>query len=82
MKFIRRHDLDPPTRIEIVKRAWQGQGMYGKMTDIAQTYQISRTFLSQLVWAAQHYLADFWSDPQHLVTPLESLFEPLILLAR
>ena len=82
MKFIRRHDLDPQTRIEIVKRAWQGQGIYGKMTEIAQTYHISRTFLYQLTWAAQHHLADLFRDPHHLVAPPESLFEPLILLAR
>jgi hypothetical protein len=82
MKFIRRHDLDPQTRIEIVKLAWQGQGMYGKMTDIAQTYHISRTFLYQLTWAAQHHLEDLFSDSQHRVAPPESLFEPLMLLAR
>jgi hypothetical protein len=37
MKFIRRHDLDPQTRIEIVKLAWNHQGLYGKMTELAQT---------------------------------------------
>ncbi len=82
MKFIRRHDLDPQTRIEIVKLAWQSQGIYGKMTDIAQTYHISRTFLYQLTWAAQHHLEDLFSDPQHLVEAPNSLLEPLILLSR
>lgn len=82
MKFIRRHDLDPHTRIEIVKLAWSHQGSYGKMTEIAQTYQISRTFLYRLTWAAQHHLHDLFSDPQHRLAPPESLFEPLILLAR
>ena len=82
MKFIRRHDLDPQTRIEIVKLAWSHQGSYGKMTEIAQTYQISRTFLYRLTWAAQHHLQDLFSDPQHRLAPPESLFEPLILLAR
>ena len=38
MKFIRRRDLDPQTRIEIVKLAWSQQGIYGKMTELAQTY--------------------------------------------
>jgi hypothetical protein len=33
MKFIRRPDLDPHTRIDIVKLAWQGQGIYGKICD-------------------------------------------------
>jgi hypothetical protein len=82
MKFIRRHDLDPQTRIEIVKLAWSHQGIYGKMTELAQTYQISRTFLYQLTWAAQHQLEDLFSDSQQVVVPPESLFEPLMLLAR
>jgi len=50
MKFTRRHDLDPQTRIEIVKDVWLHQGIYGKMTQIAQAYHISRTFLYQLSW--------------------------------
>ena len=39
MKFTRRHDLDPQTRIEIVKDVWLHQGIYGKMTQIAQDYR-------------------------------------------
>jgi hypothetical protein len=53
MKFTRRHDLDPQTRINIVKDGWIHQGIYGKMTQMAQDYQISRTFLYQLSWAAR-----------------------------
>ena len=82
MKFTRRYDLDPQTRIDIVKDVWIHQGIYGKMTQIAQDYQISRTFLYQLTWSAQHHLEILFSDPQPVVTPPESLFEPLILLAR
>ena len=48
MKFTRRPDLDPHTRMHIVMLAWLHQGVYGKMTEIAQYYQISRTFLYQL----------------------------------
>src|SRR6266478_2045368 len=66
----------------MVKDVWIHQGIYGKMTQIAQDYQISRTFLSQLTWSAQHLLAILFRDPQPVVTPPESLFEPLILLAR
>ena len=55
MKFTRRYDLDPQTRIDIVKDVWIHQGIYGKMTQIAQDYQISRTFLYQLAWSAQHH---------------------------
>ena len=38
MKFIRRHDLTPHTRIEMVRLAWLNQGIYGKMTQIAQQF--------------------------------------------
>jgi len=81
MKFTRRHDLDPQTRIDIVKDVWINQGVYGKMTQIAQDYHISRTFLYQLTWAAQQHLEMLFSA-QQVVIPSESLFEPLILLAR
>jgi hypothetical protein len=43
MKFTRRPDLDPQTRVDIVKDVWLHQGIYGKMTQIAQEYHISRT---------------------------------------
>ena len=82
MKFTRRHDLDPHTRIEMVKHVWIHQGLYGKMTQIAQEYHISRTFLYQLSWAAKHHLEDLFSDPQHLVEPPDVLREPWILLLR
>jgi len=45
MKFIRRPDLTPQTRIHIVMLAWLNQGVYGKMTQIAKAYRISRTLL-------------------------------------
>jgi hypothetical protein len=52
MQFIRRHDLPPHTRIDMLRLAWLNQGIYGKMTHIAQEYHISRTWLSPLLWAA------------------------------
>lgn len=82
MKFTRRHDLDPQTRIDIVKDVWLHQGIYGKMTQIAQDYHISRTFLYQLSWAAQYHLETLFSDPQHLVEPSDVLLEPWILMLR
>jgi hypothetical protein len=82
MKFTRRHDLDPQTRINIVKDVWLHQGLYGKMTQIAQDYHISRTFLYQLSWAAQHHLEDLFSAPLHLIKPPDFLLEPWILLLR
>jgi hypothetical protein len=82
MKFIRRHDLTPHTRIEMVKLAWLHQGIYGKMTQIAQEYHISRTFLYQLMWAANLQLETLFSDQQPHVQDAQLLFEPFILLLR
>jgi len=82
MKFTRRPDLDPQTRIEIVKNVWINQGIYGRMTQLAQEYDISRTFLYQLNWAARHHLEDLFSDPTHLVESPNLPLESWILLLR
>jgi Transposase len=82
MKFIRRSDLEPQTRIDIVRRAWQGQGIYGKMTQIAREYHISRTFLYQMTWAAYRQLEILFSDAKNLVQDPQPLLEPLMLLLR
>jgi hypothetical protein len=82
MKFIRRHDLTPHTRIEMVKLAWLNQGIYGKMTQIAQEYHISRTFLYQLLWAANLQLETLFSDQQPHIQDAQPLLEPFILLLR
>ena len=82
MQFIRRHDVTPHTRIDMVRLAWLNQGIYGKMTQIAQDYHLSRTFLSQLMWAATLQLETLFSDQKpHLQDP-HPLFEPFILLLR
>jgi len=82
MKFIRRQDLTPHTRIEIVRLAWLNQGIYGKMTQMAQEYHISRTFLYQLIWAANLQLETLFSEQKPLVQAPQPLLEPLILLLR
>ncbi len=82
MKFIRRSDLAPHTRIDLVKLAWQGQGIYGKMTQLAREYHISRTFLYQMTWAAHHQLEILFSDSKDLVQDPQPLLEPLMLLLR
>jgi hypothetical protein len=74
MKFTRRPDLSPHTRIEIVSLAGRYQGVYGKMTQIARSYQISRPFLYQLMFLANLQLERLFSDekrrfqkdPRHL----------------
>jgi hypothetical protein len=82
MKFIRRQDLDPQTRIEIVKAAWLYQGVYGKMTQIAQAYQISRTFLYQLILTVNLQLEVLFSDAKVLFQNDHQHLEQLLLLLR
>jgi transposase len=82
MKFIRRHDLTPHTRIDIVRLAWLNQGIYGKMTQIAQEYHISRTLLYQLLWTANLQLTTLFSAHKPHVQVPQPLLEPLILLLR
>ena len=66
MKFTRRPDLAPQTRIDIVMLAWLHQGVYGKMTAIAQSYQISRTFLYHLLLMANLQLETLFSEEKPL----------------
>lgn len=82
MKFTRRPDLDPQTRIEIVKEAWFYQGVYGKMTHIAQSYQISRTFLYQLILTVNLQLEVLFSDENVLFQKDHQHLEQLLLLLR
>ena len=82
MKFIRRHDLTPHTRIDIVRLAWLNQGIYGKMTQIAQDYHISRTLLYQLLWTANLQLTTLFSAHKPHGQAPQPLLEPLILLLR
>jgi hypothetical protein len=82
MKFTRRPDLDPPTRIHIVMLAWLHQGVYGQMTQIAQAYQISRTLLYQLLLAASLQLEVLFSDEKLLGQKDHQPLTPLLLLLR
>ncbi len=82
MKFTRRPDLDPQTRIHIVMLAWLHQGVYGKMTEIAYYYRISRTFLYQLLLAANLQLEVLFSDEKLLFQKDHQHFEHLLLLLR
>src|SRR5215468_9124158 len=83
MKFVRRSDLAPQTRIEIVKLVWQSQGIYGKMTEIAQQYQISRTFLYPLLWRANWQVATLFSNAKpwvfYLSDEIFALDQPILV---
>jgi hypothetical protein len=50
MKFMRRPDIDHVARVTIAVQAFLGLGVYGEITRIAQSYQVSRVFISKLVW--------------------------------
>ena len=82
MKFTRRPDLDPQTRIHIVMLAGLHQGVYGKMTQIANYYRISRAFLYQLLLAANLQLEVLFSDEKLLFHKDHEHFEHLLLLLR
>jgi len=73
MKFVRRPDLDPQSRIHIVMLAWLNQGVYGKMTHIAQYYRISRTFLYQLLFVATLQLETLLSDEERLFQKINGM---------
>jgi hypothetical protein len=82
MKFTRRPDLAPQTRIDIVMLAWLHQGVYGKMTAIATYYQISRTFLYQLLFMANLQLETLFSEEKFLFQTDAQHLERLLLLLR
>lgn len=82
MQCIRRHDFTPHTRIDMVRLAWLNQGIDGQMTQMAQAYHLSSTFLSQLIWAADLQLETLFSDQKPHVEDPHPLFEPFILLLR
>src|SRR3989475_11313609 len=82
MQFIRRPDLDPHTRIHIVRLAWLHQGVYGKMTQIVKSYQISRTFLYQLLLMANLQLETLFSDEKLLFQKDHQHLDQLLLLLR
>lgn len=81
MKFMRRADLSPQKRINIALLAMVWQGCYGKMTQIAQVHQISRTFLYQLLATATIHLEVIFSDAYQVLEKASDL-PKLILLFR
>jgi len=56
------------------------QGAYGKMTQIAQDYHISRTWLYQLLGAANLPLETLFSDQKPYAENPPPLLDPFILL--
>lgn len=82
IKFIRRADLDTQTRIDVVIQALAAQHIYGVKTAIAQQYQVSRTFLYQLIWAAQLCLYELFNTQQLKVLANRLDLDSMIVLLR
>jgi len=68
--------------MHIVMLAWLHQGVYGKMTQIAQYYRISRTFLYQLLLVANLHLKVLFSDEKCFLQKDQCPLQQLILLLR
>jgi hypothetical protein len=62
--------------------AWLNQGVYGKMTPIAHAYDISRTFLYQLLFVANLELEMLFSDAKRCLQHDQRYVDQLILLLR
>jgi len=82
MKFARRKDLPPETRVEIIKAGIKGQGTYGAMTGLALQYNISRAFLYQLMALSLLYLSEMFEVESRETTLPQMDVEPLIVLLR
>lgn len=50
MKYRRRADIGSVKRVEIAVQAYLGQGIYGKISELAREYEISRLFVYKLLW--------------------------------
>ena len=62
--------------------AWLNQGVYGKMTQIAHAYHISRTFLSQRLFVATLELAMLFRDDKRCLQRDQRYVAQRILLLR
>jgi len=83
MKFTRRKDLDTQTRLTIILSALSCMGTYGAMTNLALQYDISRTFLYNLVGMAMLCLNDLVTvDPPETSSPPQFDIDKVILLLR
>jgi hypothetical protein len=82
MKFVRRKELETGIRLEIVILALSCQGVYGARTALAYQYNISRSFLYQLIGIALFCLQEVLSieNISSLPTPLDP--DSMIVLLR
>jgi hypothetical protein len=79
MKFMRRPDLDHLTRVEIAAQAFLGMGVYGEITRIARSYQVSRLFVYKLVWQVLTVSARRVCDPSSAQAIRKEVDRPSLL---
>jgi len=82
MKFIRRKELDTENRLRIVILALSCQGIYGARTALADQYNISRTFLYQLIGAALLCLHELFNTESVATLPNQLDIDSAIVLLR
>lgn len=82
MKFVRRTDLDTQTRLDLIKAGFACAGIYGSMTQLALQYNISRTFLYQLMAAGLLYLTEMLSVESRNIPSHQMDVESFIVLLR
>src|SRR6266851_3895035 len=80
MKFMRRPDIDHVARVTIAVQAFLGLGVYGEITRIAQSYQVSRLFVSKLVWQLLTVYARQVCEPSSTQAMRKEVDRPILLL--
>ncbi|WP_146066690.1 hypothetical protein, partial [Candidatus Venteria ishoeyi] len=82
IKFIRRKELDADTRLRIVILALSCQGDYGARTALAREYNLSRSFLYQLIGTALLCLQELFSHENVAALPNQLDLDANIALLR
>ena len=80
MKFMRRPDIDHVARVTIAVQAFLGLGVYGEITRIAQSYQVSRLFVYKLVWQLLTVYALQVCEPSSTQAMRKEVDRPILLL--
>jgi len=80
MKFMRRPDIDHIARVTIAVQGFLGLGVYGEITRIAQSYQVSRLFVYKLVWQLLTVYALQVCEPSSTQAMRKEVDRPILLL--
>lgn len=80
MQCMRRPDRDNRTRVERAVQAFLGMGVDGEITRRAQSYRVSRLFVSTLVWQLLTVYARRVWDPSSAQAIRQEVDRPILLL--